>query len=69
MASEHNHTNELISKIESLHPARIAEVEDFVDFLKQRDQDRKLVRWANETAEQHFARVWDHADDAAYDQL
>ena len=31
---------ELIEKIKSLPPERIAEVEDFVDFIAQRDERR-----------------------------
>ena len=32
----------LIQKIRSLPPERVAEVEDFVDFLTVRDQERQL---------------------------
>ena len=35
----------LIDKIRSLPPEKLAEVEDFVDFLKMRDEDR-LVTFA-----------------------
>lgn len=36
MATERKHIRELIGKLEALSPERIAEVEDFIDFLKQR---------------------------------
>ena len=36
----------LIEKIRSLRPERVAEVEDFVDFLRQRDEDRRLAQAA-----------------------
>lgn len=39
MATERNHIRELVDKLEALPPERIAEVEDFIDFLKQRDTD------------------------------
>nr|VFK15156.1 MAG: Protein of unknown function (DUF2281) [Candidatus Kentron sp. LFY] len=34
----------LVEKIQSLPPERIAEVEDFVDFLKQRTQTKQPTR-------------------------
>jgi len=48
---------------------RIAEVEDFVDFLQAKDQERKLRRAAMQVAEPKLASVWDNDDDAAYDKL
>jgi len=69
MATERNHIRELIDKLEALPPERIAEVEDFVDFLKSRDTDRQLTRAAAKAAEPAFATVWDNPDDAAYDAL
>ena len=69
MATERNHIRDLIDKLEALPPERIAEVEDFIDFLKQRDQDRQRTRDATKAAEPAFAKVWDNPDDAVYDQL
>lgn len=62
-------TNSLIEKLKQLAPERVAEVEDFVDFLRARDEERSLVRAANRAAEPAFAKVWDNDDDAAYDRL
>lgn len=45
------------------------EVEDFVDFLLQRYEDRRLVRAAAKLSEAVLARVWDNHSDAAYDKL
>ncbi|MEO7273579.1 MAG: DUF2281 domain-containing protein [Vicinamibacterales bacterium] len=59
----------LFRKIQSLPPERVAEVEDFVDFLAARDHDRALVRAAGRLSEASFATVWDNADDADYDRL
>jgi hypothetical protein len=59
---------DLIEKIKGLPPERIAEVEDFVDFLSQRD-DRRLVRDAIKLSEGSFRQVWDNEEDAAYDSL
>ncbi len=41
MATPMQNTQALIDKIQSLPADRIAEVEDFVDFLKQRARQRK----------------------------
>lgn len=59
----------LIEKIQSLPPERVEEVEDFVDFLKTRDQDRALVDAASRLSEDAFSKVWDNSDDAEYDRL
>ena len=59
----------LIQKIRNLPPERVAEVEDFVDFLTVRDQDRRLIQAATRMSEDAFRAVWDNADDAEYDNL
>lgn len=61
--------NTLIEKIRSLPPDRLAEVEDFVDFLAARDRDRRLTEAAGRLSEAAFRAVWDNADDAEYDRL
>ena len=60
---------ELLAKIRRLPPERVAEVEDFVDFLRQRDEERGLTQAASRLSEAAFAKVWDHPDDADYDRL
>jgi Protein of unknown function (DUF2281) len=59
----------LIEKIRSLPPDKQAEVEDFVDFLSQRDEDHRLTSAATKLAEDAFRQVWDNEADAAYDNL
>jgi hypothetical protein len=59
----------LIQKIRSLPPERLAEVEDFVDFLTARDQDRHFMQAAERLSEEAFGAVWDNPDDAEYDRL
>ena len=59
----------LIQKIRNLPPERVAEVEDFVDFLTVRDQDRHLTQVAMRFSEEAFHAVWDNSDDAEYDRL
>lgn len=63
------HELALIEKLKRLPPERIAEVEDFVDFLQSRDAARGITRAAMQSSEAAFSRVWDNEDDAAYDQL
>ena len=58
----------LFKKISSLPPERIAEVEDFVDFIAERDE-RRLVQAATRISEDAFRKVWDNEEDAAYDNL
>ena len=66
-----NHPNEqvILEKLKSLPPERVAEVEDFVDFLRARNDERSLTRAAAQTAAPAFSKVWDNPDDAAYDTL
>lgn len=58
----------LIEKIKNLSPERVAEVEDFVDFIAQRDE-RRLVQAATKLSEDSFREVWDNEEDSVYDQL
>lgn len=66
----------LIQKIQSLPPERVAEVYDFVEFLQlqmQKSQaqthDRTLTGATSRASEPSFAKVWDNAEDEAYDAL
>jgi hypothetical protein len=58
----------LIEKIRQLPPQRLAEVEDFVDFLRAREE-RRLTQAAAKASEPVFAKAWDNDEDAAYDKL
>jgi len=58
----------LIDKLKELPPQRLAEVEDFVDFLRTRDE-RRLTQAAAKASEPAFAKVWENDEDAAYDRL
>ena len=69
MATGSNHIRVLIDKLDQLPPERVAEVEDFVDFLRHKDQDWRLTQAAVQTAAPIFKRVWDNPDDAVYDSL
>ena len=63
------HLKTLLEKIDRLPPERVAEIEDFVDFIRQRDQDQRLTRAAARASEATFGKEWDNTGDAAYDQL
>ena len=59
----------LIDKIRQLPPLRLAEVEDFVDFLRSREERHRLTQAAAKMAEASFAAVWNNDEDAAYDRM
>jgi hypothetical protein len=59
--------NALIEKIRTLPPEQLVEVEDFVDFIRLREQQRGLTRAAAAVSAPAFAAVWDNPEDAAYD--
>jgi hypothetical protein len=55
-------------KIARLPPARVAEVEDFVDFLALRNTDRELSHASAAASVPAFAKVWDNPEDDVYDK-
>ena len=59
----------VVEKLEHLSPERLTEVEDFIDFLRQRDNDQHLRMDFTRASESTFAQAWDNDDDAVYDQL
>jgi len=69
MAQSKPSEQELLEKIRRLAPERVAEVEDFVDFLRQRDEERGLTQAASQLSEAAFAKAWENPDDADYDRL
>jgi hypothetical protein len=59
----------LIERIRALPLEQVSVLEEFLEFLSQRESDRNLVRAASRLSEASFAQVWDNADDADYDRL
>jgi excinuclease UvrABC ATPase subunit len=61
----------LLDKISKLTSEKIIEVEDFIDFLYQRQNvsDYNLVMAATKISEASFSKVWDNPEDAEYDNL
>jgi hypothetical protein len=58
-----------MEKLRSLPPEKLAEVEDFVDFLRERTEDRRLIHSATSLSEKAFQKVSDNRDDSEYDRL
>lgn len=58
----------ILEKLKQLPPERVAEVADFVDFLRMRGE-AQLTQAAAHSAQPAFNEVWDNPDDAAYDSL
>ena len=59
----------LTEKIQSLSAEQIVEVEDFVEFVRLRGQERGLTRAATSLSAPAFEAVWNNPEDAAYDAL
>ncbi|MBI3810274.1 MAG: toxin-antitoxin system, antitoxin component, Xre family protein [Nitrospirae bacterium] len=58
----------LLKKIRTLPAAKVVVVEDFVDFIRQRD-DSQLAHAFSKLSEGAFKKVWENPDDAVYDRL
>lgn len=59
----------LIDRINALPEDRIAEIEDFVDFIGQREEARSLSRMAAAASAPAFAAVWSNPEDDVYDAV
>lgn len=59
----------LSEKIQTLSTEQMAEVEDFVEFLRMRGQEREMTRAAAATSGPAFEAVWNNTEDDAYDAL
>ena len=69
MARMNGNVENLAEKIQTLSPEQMTEVENFVDFLRLRSQDRGLVQASAELSNPSFAQVWSNPDDDVYDAL
>lgn len=58
----------LVEKIKSLPLERQAEVEDFVEFLRLKEE-KQLKQAALKMSEASFDKVWDKPEDSIYDRL
>jgi hypothetical protein len=69
MATNKDYMKTLLGKLDELPPERVVEVEDFVDFLRHREQDQHLVHGAMRASQVAFQKVWNNPEDAVYDRL
>ena len=61
----------LLAKIRRLPSAKVVEIEDFIDFLYERESqsEANLIVAAMQLSEATFTKVWNNPEDAAYDNL
>ena len=59
----------LLEKIQALPVERIAEIEDFVDFVAARERERSITRAAAAVSAPAFAAIWNNPEDDACDAL
>jgi len=59
----------LIEKIRTLTPERVVEVENFVDFLRHRNEEIRLTHSLSLLSEAAFQKIWDNPEDADYNRL
>jgi hypothetical protein len=59
----------LMDKIQTWPPERVAEVEAFVNFPTTREQARVLTSGAAAARAPALAGIWDNSEDSVYDAL
>lgn len=58
----------LVEKLRQLPPDRLAEVEDFIDFLNQRYRQAPATVAAMAATQPVLESIWDNEADAVYDE-
>ena len=59
----------LAEQLDSLSPEQIAEVQDFVEFVRLHGPERALTRAAAAASAPAFEAVWNNPEDSGYDAL
>jgi hypothetical protein len=59
----------LAEKLDALSPEQISAVDEFVESLRVRAQDRAVTQAAAAASEPAFGAVWNNPEDDAYDAL
>ena len=57
----------LAEKLETLSPEQIAGVEDFVELVRLRSQQRTLTRALAAASAPAFEAIWNNPEDSVYD--
>ncbi|HUY82872.1 MAG TPA: hypothetical protein VMU92_14185 [Acidobacteriaceae bacterium] len=60
---------DFVERLQTLSDEQVAEVEDFIDFLRFRTQEREIARAASAVSEPAFQTVWANPEDDIYDAL
>ncbi|MGV0024403.1 toxin-antitoxin system, antitoxin component, Xre family protein [Phormidesmis priestleyi] len=69
MNTETSFEQRVLEKIRELPRETAVEVENFIDFLRQRNADRALTMAAAKLSEPAFQKIWDNPEDPEYDNL
>ena len=64
-----SNANSLSDKIQTLSAEQITEVENFVEFLRHRGQERELARSAAMVSSPTLEAIWNNPEDDIYDAL
>lgn len=64
----HAPVENLVEKLRQLPPDRLAEVEDFIDFLNQRYRQAQATVAAMAATQPVLESIWDNEADAVYDE-
>jgi hypothetical protein len=61
----------IFTQIRQFSPDKIQKLEEFIDQLSQSksNSDQYLTLAASKLSESTLAKIWDHAEDAEYDNL
>ena len=54
-------------KLRTLPPERVLDVDDFIDFVADRDRESALMKAVSKASVPSFNLIWNNADDDAYD--
>lgn len=63
------YASNLAEKLDALSPEQIAAVEEFVEFLRARGQDRALTQAVAAASAPAFEAVWNNPEDDVYDAI
>jgi hypothetical protein len=63
------YASNLAQKLDALSPEQIAAVEEFVESLRLRGQDRALTQAAAAVSSPAFEAVWNNPEDDVYDAI